>query len=69
MKNQGKDSVIIIIIIIEDPKRFPLGEKIGMKYLGYTWPIKLLNDIAVRNRGNHVVIEVSPKFFQLRILI
>ena len=33
IKNQGKGSVIIIIII-EDPKKTIPGREIGMKYLG-----------------------------------
>jgi PPOX class probable F420-dependent enzyme len=50
--------------IIEDPKRtVPLGEKINMKYLGtLDHPIpKMILDSA--KKGNHVVVEISPKFF------
>jgi general stress protein 26 len=53
-----------IVTIIEDPKRtVPLGEKINMKYLGtLDHPIpKMILDSA--KRGNHVVVEISPKFF------
>jgi general stress protein 26 len=49
--------------IIEDPKRtVPLGEKINMKYLGtLDHPIpKMILDSA--KKGNHVVVEISPKF-------
>ena len=34
IKNQGNGSVIIIIMIIEDPKKTIPGREIGMKYLG-----------------------------------
>ena len=50
--------------IIEDPKRtVPYGEKISMKYLGtLDHPIpKMILDSA--KKGNHVVLEISPKFF------
>jgi nitroimidazol reductase NimA-like FMN-containing flavoprotein (pyridoxamine 5'-phosphate oxidase superfamily) len=50
--------------IIEDPIRtVPLGEKINMKYLGtLDHPIpKMILDSA--KKGNHVVVEISPKFF------
>jgi PPOX class probable F420-dependent enzyme len=49
--------------VIEDPKRtVPLGEKINMKYLGtLDHPIpKMILDSA--KKGNHVVVEISPKF-------
>jgi general stress protein 26 len=52
------------VTIIEDPKKtVPHGEKIGMKYLGtLDHPIvKMILHSA--QQGNHVVIEVSPKFF------
>ena len=52
------------VTIIEDPKKtVPHGEKIGMKYLGtLDHPIvKMILHSA--QEGNHVVIEVSPKFF------
>jgi hypothetical protein len=41
----------------------PHGEKIGMKYLGtLDYPIvKMILHSA--QQGNHVVIEVRPKFF------
>jgi nitroimidazol reductase NimA-like FMN-containing flavoprotein (pyridoxamine 5'-phosphate oxidase superfamily) len=50
--------------IIEDPERtVPLGEKIIMKYLGtLDHPISsMILDSA--KKGNHVVVEISPKFF------
>ena len=50
--------------IIEDPKRTVLyGEKIYMKYLGtLDHPVpKMVLDSA--KMGNHVVLEISPKFF------
>jgi general stress protein 26 len=50
--------------IIEDPKRtVPYGEKISMKYLGtLDHPIpKLILDSA--RKGNHILVEISPKFF------
>src|ERR671916_2527980 len=50
--------------VIEDPKRtVPLGEKINMKYLGtLDHPIaKMILQSA--QKGTHVVIEISPKFF------
>ena len=50
--------------IIKDPKRtVPLGEKINMKYLGtLDHPIpKMILESA--KKGNHVVVEISPKFF------
>jgi PPOX class probable F420-dependent enzyme len=50
--------------IIEDPKRtVPLGEKINMKYLGTLdnpIPMMILDSAK---KGNHVVVEISPKFF------
>ena len=50
--------------IIEDPKRtVPLGEKINMKYLGtldHPIPMMILDSTK---KGNHVVVEISPKFF------
>jgi PPOX class probable F420-dependent enzyme len=49
--------------VIEDPKRtVPLGEKINMKYLDtLDHPIpKMILDSA--KKGNHVVVEISPKF-------
>jgi hypothetical protein len=50
--------------IIEEPIRtVPLGEKINMKYLGtLDHPIpKMILDSA--KKGNHVVVEISPRFF------
>ena len=50
--------------IIEDPKRtVSYGEKIIMKYLGtLDHPVpKMILDSA--KNGNHVVLEISPKFF------
>jgi general stress protein 26 len=52
------------VTIIEDPKRtVPDGEKISVKYLGtLDHPIpKMILDSA--KKGNHVVLEISPKFF------
>jgi general stress protein 26 len=52
------------VTIIEDPKRtVPYGEKISVKYLGtLDHPIpKMILDSA--KKGNHVVLEISPKFF------
>ena len=52
------------VTIIEDPqKTVPYGEKISMKYLGtLDHPIsKMILDSA--KKGNHVVLEISPKFF------
>jgi general stress protein 26 len=50
--------------IIEDPGRtVPLGEKINMKYLGtldHPIPMMILDSAK---KGNHVVVEISPKFF------
>jgi nitroimidazol reductase NimA-like FMN-containing flavoprotein (pyridoxamine 5'-phosphate oxidase superfamily) len=50
--------------IIEDPERtVPLGEKINMKYLGtldHPIPMMILDSAK---KGNHVVVEISPKFF------
>ena len=49
--------------IIEDPIRtVPLGEKINMKYLGTLDHLipKMILDSA--KKGNHVVVEISPKF-------
>ena len=53
-----------LLTIIEDPIRtVPLGEKINMKYLGtLDHPIpKMILDSA--KKGNHVVVEISPRFF------
>jgi hypothetical protein len=53
-----------IVTIIEDPKRtVPLGERINRKYLGtLDHPIpKMILDSA--KKGDHVVLEISPKFF------
>ena len=52
------------VTIIEDPKRtVSYGEKLSMKYLGtLDHPIpKIILDSA--KKGNHVLIEISPKFF------
>ncbi len=52
------------VTIIEDPQRtVPYGEKISMKYFGtLDHPIpKMILDSA--KKGNHVVLEISPKFF------
>jgi PPOX class probable F420-dependent enzyme len=52
------------VTIIEDPQRtVPYGEKISMKYLGtLDHPVpKMILDSA--KKGNHVVLEISPKFF------
>jgi PPOX class probable F420-dependent enzyme len=52
------------VTIIEDPeKTVPYGEKISMKYLGtLDHPIpQMIVDSA--KKGNHVVVEISPKFF------
>jgi general stress protein 26 len=52
------------VTIIEDPQRtVPYGEKISMKYLGtLDHPIsKMILDSA--KKGDHVVLEISPKFF------
>ena len=52
------------VTIIEDPKRtVPHGEKISMKYLDtLDHPIpKMMLDSA--KKGNHVVLEISPRFF------
>jgi hypothetical protein len=52
------------VTIIEDPKRtVSYGEKLSMKYLGtLDHPIpKIILDSA--KKGNHVVVEISPKFF------
>ena len=52
------------VTIIEDPKRtVPRGEKISMKYLDtLDHPIpKMMLDSA--KKGNHVVLEISPRFF------
>ena len=51
-------------IIIEDPKRtVSYGEKIYLKYLGtLDHPVpKMILESA--KKGNHVVLEISPKFF------
>jgi general stress protein 26 len=53
-----------IVTIIEDPKKtVPYGEKISMKYLGtLDHPIpQMILDSA--KKGNHVILEISPKFF------
>ena len=53
-----------IVTIIEDPKRtVPYGENISMKYLGtLDHPIpQMIIDSA--KKGNHVVVEISPRFF------
>ena len=53
-----------IATIIEDPnKTFPEAKKINMKYLGtLDHPIpKMIQDSA--QKGNHIVIEIDPKFF------
>lgn len=52
------------VTIIEDPNRnVPDGEKISMKYLGtLDHPIpQMILDSA--KKGNHVVLEINPKFF------
>src|ERR687894_20305 len=52
------------VTIIEDPKRtVPQLEKISMKYLDtLDHPIpKMMLDSA--KKGNHVVLEISPRFF------
>ena len=52
------------VTIIEDPQRtVPYGEKISMKYLGtLDHPVpKMILDSA--KKGNHVVLEITPKFF------
>jgi general stress protein 26 len=52
------------VTILEDPiKTVPHGEKISMKYLGtLDHPIpQMILDSA--KKGNHVVLEISPKFF------
>jgi general stress protein 26 len=52
------------VTIIEDPmKTVPYGEKISMKYLGtldHPIPQMILDSTK---KGNHVVLEISPKFF------
>jgi PPOX class probable F420-dependent enzyme len=52
------------VTIIEDPKKIvPYGEKISMKYLGtldHRIPQMILDSAK---KGNHVVVEISPKFF------
>jgi hypothetical protein len=57
-------------IIIEDPKRtVPLGKKINMKYLGtldHPIPMMILDSAK---KGNHVVVEISPRFFPHGILL
>ena len=53
-----------IVTIIEDPKKtVPYGEKISIKYLGtLDHPIpQMILDSA--KKGNHVVLEINPKFF------
>ena len=53
-----------IATIIEDPnKTVPEAKKINMKYLGtLDHPIpKMILDSA--QKGNHIVIEIDPKFF------
>jgi general stress protein 26 len=52
------------VTIIEDPKRtVSYGEKLSMKYLGtLDHPIpRIILDSA--KKGNHVIVEISPKFF------
>jgi PPOX class probable F420-dependent enzyme len=50
--------------IIEDPERtVPLGKKINMKYLGtldHPIPMMILDSAK---KGNHVIVEISPRFF------
>jgi PPOX class probable F420-dependent enzyme len=50
--------------IIEDPERtVPLGNKINMKYLGtldHPIPMMILDSAK---KGNHVIVEISPRFF------
>jgi len=53
-----------IATIIEDPnKTVPEAKKMNMKYLGtLDHPIpKMILDSA--QKGNHIVIEIDPKFF------
>ena len=50
--------------IIEDPKRtVPLGEKINMKYLGTLDRAIPRMILESAKKGNHVVVEISPRFF------
>jgi nitroimidazol reductase NimA-like FMN-containing flavoprotein (pyridoxamine 5'-phosphate oxidase superfamily) len=52
------------VAIIEDPKRaVSFAEMISMKYLGtLDHPIpKIISESA--KKGNHVIVEISPKFF------
>jgi PPOX class probable F420-dependent enzyme len=50
--------------IIEDPERtVPLGKKINMKYLGtLDHPIPMMILYSAK-KGNHVIVEISPRFF------
>jgi PPOX class probable F420-dependent enzyme len=50
--------------IIEDPERtVPLGKKINMKYLGtLDHPIPMMIMDSAK-KGNHVIVEISPRFF------
>jgi general stress protein 26 len=53
-----------IATIIEDPKRIvPQGDKISLKYLGtLDHPIaKMISDLS--EKGEVVLVEISPKFF------
>ncbi len=53
-----------IATIIEDPKRIvPQGDRISLKYLGtLDHPIaKMISDLS--NKGENVLVEISPKFF------
>ncbi len=53
-----------VATIIEDPKRIvPQGDKISLKYLGtLDHPIaKMISDLS--NKGEVVLVEISPKFF------
>lgn len=50
--------------MIEDPKRIvPKGDKISLKYLGsLDHPIaKMISDLS--EKGEVVLVEISPKFF------
>ena len=53
-----------IAMIVEDPSRtIPEAEKIYMKYLGtldHPIPNMILDSVQ---KGNHVIIEIDPKFF------
>lgn len=53
-----------IVVIVEDPGRtVPEAKKLSMKYLGtLDHPIpKIILESA--QKGNHVIIEIDPKFF------